>query len=409
MKSSLSKRSINSNLKNDILKIGALAKQAKKLDNEVINATIGTYLNDDKTINQVKEVVEALDNNLINHLGYPEIRGTALFKEGLLKWFFKDNYESIINNYEVPFASTLGGTGALTLAFNLFLEAGDKVLLPNIMWGNYKLIAKKAALDYDTYQLFNQNNKFNIDSLYEKILELSKTQEQILVIINDPCQNPTGYSLSDQEYEELITRLNQLGTKINLTVLFDIAYLDYDDNKNQMHRLFKQIINQKNNFTNLFAASCSKVFGVYGLRIGALFSITKDQDFAKDFITCLESQIRGTYSCPNGAGITTLAQLLISDKMDQLTKQVNENSLKLKQRTSYFITKLKESKLEYLPYHNGFFVCLKVNNAYKLCETLKEHKVYVIPFNDDLIRIAVCSLNQEEIDRLVLILNKLIK
>lgn len=409
MKQRLSNRSINSNLKNDILKIGAMAKAAKQSDPEVINATIGTYLNDDKTINQVQAIVDTLKSDLTNHLGYPEIRGNQLFKEGLLKWFFKDHYNELVSQYEIPFTATIGGTGALTLAFNLFLEAGNKVLLPSIMWSNYQLIAKKAALDYDTYQLFNSNNQFNIDGLCQKIIELSKIQSQILVVINDPCQNPTGYSLSDEEYEKLMERLNELGEKINLTVLFDIAYLDYDDSPSQMHRLFRHITQEDRNFESVFAASCSKMFGIYGLRVGALFGITKDQSFAKTFITCIESQIRGTYSCPNGAAITSISYLLTSKKLDILTKQINENSKKLKVRTTYFINQLNQYQFEYLPYHNGFFVCLKVNNALAVCEELKANKVYVIPIDDNLIRVAVCSLNHAEIDRLVAILNQIIK
>lgn len=409
MKHQVAKRSTNDNLKNDILKIASIAKKAKQSDSMVINATIGTYLNDDKSINQVNDIVEILNQDLTNHLGYPSIRGNQLFKEGLLKWFFKDHYNELIKEYDIPFTATIGGTGAITLAFNLMLDENEKVLLPDIMWSNYQLIATKAGIGYDTYQLLNQNNEFNIDNLCDKIQELAKSQTKVLVVINDPCQNPTGYSLSDAEYIKLIKKLNDLGTMIDLTILFDIAYLEYDQEQNEMHRMFKHLMAEDTTFLTMFAASCSKMFGIYGLRIGALFAVTKDQEFADSFITCIESLIRGTYSCPNGAAIDSLALLLTNDKISSLTKQINENSLTLKKRTNYFINQLNKYHITYLPYHNGFFVCLKVNHAFALCQKLQSLKVYVVPISDDLIRVAVCSLNQDEIDRLITIFQQTIK
>ena len=99
-----------------------------------------------------------------------------------------------------------GGTGALSIAFNLFLDPAETVLLPSIIWRNYKLIAKKAGVKSDTYQLFNSEGKFNITNLCSKIEEYSLNQKNILVVLNDPCQNPTGYCLSDEEHLKLIKK-----------------------------------------------------------------------------------------------------------------------------------------------------------------------------------------------------------
>ena len=394
-------------MKSDILKIGAMAKADKASGNHVIDATIGVFLNDDKSINTVPAVIEDLNNNVTKNVGYAPITGYPKFKEGLLKWYLKDQYEKRSKEYFIPFCATLGGTGALSISFNVFLDPGQTVLLPSIMWGNYKLIAKKAGLKHDTYQLFNSEGNFNITNLCSKIEEYSAIQPNILIVLNDPCQNPTGYSLSNDEHLKLIKKLNALSEKVNITVIYDIAYLDYDGNNRELHKIFNNIFNNEIKFLPVFAASCSKVFGMYGFRVGAFFTFVKDEELAKNITTAVEAQIRGTYSSPNGPALSCLANALLGDEVDKLSDQIYNNTLTLKMRTTYFINKLNEFGIKHLPYKSGFFVCLPCSDAYDVCEKLKEQHTYLIPIADDIVRIAVCSLNCNEIDELVGVLKEL--
>ena len=274
------------------------------------------------------------------------------------------------------------------------------------MWGNYKLIAKKAGLKTDTYQLFNSEGNFNITNLCTKIEEYSNTQSNILIVLNDPCQNPTGYSLSNEEHLRLIKKLNKLSEKVNITVIYDIAYLDYDGNNRELHKIFKNIFNNEIKFLPVFAASCSKVFGMYGFRVGAFFTFVKDEELASNITAAIESQIRGTYSSPNGPALSCLANALLGDEVDKLSDQIYNNTLTLKERTTYFINKLESANIKHLPYKSGFFVCLPCSDAYDVCEKLKEQHTYLIPIADDIVRIAVCSLNIEEIDELVTVLKE---
>ena len=122
MKQYIAQRSFPNKLKSDILKLGAMAKADAATGNKVINATIGAFLNDDKTLNLVPSVISSINKHLETSMGYPPIAGGPLYKEGLLRWFFKDNYDSIMSKFYVPFTASLGGTGALSLAFNIFLE-----------------------------------------------------------------------------------------------------------------------------------------------------------------------------------------------------------------------------------------------------------------------------------------------
>ena len=49
------------------------------------------------------------------------------------------------------------------------------------------------------------------------------------MVLNDPCQNPTGYTMTDLEWVKLVDLINEVskdGTPFVL--LHDMAYIDYD-------------------------------------------------------------------------------------------------------------------------------------------------------------------------------------
>ena len=58
------------------------------------------------------------------------------------------------------------------------MDTGDKVLLPNWMWGTYKNIVIENSGKVETYQLFNENGDFNFEDFKNKVLELAKIQKK---------------------------------------------------------------------------------------------------------------------------------------------------------------------------------------------------------------------------------------
>ena len=60
------------------------------------------------------------------------------------------------------------------------------------------------------------------------MLEAKKNQGRILFVINDPCHNPTGYTMKSFEWDMVIDFMNEMsedGTPVIL--LHDMAYIDY--------------------------------------------------------------------------------------------------------------------------------------------------------------------------------------
>lgn len=386
----------------DILKTAAEAKADRQKGNKVIDASIGVFLYDEKKLGEVGVVKDAIAGHVTDDLSYPPVSGPESYKVQVQKWLFKDHYEEVRNRFHIAFGATLGGTGAICLAFNTFLERGDAVLLPSMMWTNYVQIAEKAGLFPETYPLFNSEDGFNTAGLKNQIEELSQKQKNVLVLINDPCQNPTGYCLKDGEYGPLFDMLDEEGKKTNLTVIFDIAYIDYDERSRSFHPLFRSATGKIHSFLPAFAFSCSKSFGLYGMRCGALFALCPDEETEKGLIGSIECLARSIYSCPNGPALLSVAKALEDESSRQkLEEEICSNEAILNRRAKLIRKELSEKGIAYLPFTEGFFITVVVKDAYRTSEELKKRHMYVVILDANHIRIALSGLNEEEIPVLV--------
>ena len=53
----------------------------------------------------------------------------------------------------------------------------------------------------ETYNLFDEEYRYNLNSIMEKTEELLKTQDNIVIIFNTPAHNPTGYSITLEDWK----------------------------------------------------------------------------------------------------------------------------------------------------------------------------------------------------------------
>ncbi len=385
-------------VKNDIIAIGALAKADRAKGNKVIDGSIGVFLNEDGSLGGIDAVSSSLSAHICDKLGYPPSLGDKDYLEAIERWAFDGYYPRIQGLYSLASVQSLGGTGAISIAFNCFLERGGTVILPDPMWGNYKLLASKADLSYLTYPLINGDGTFDLLSMKEKVEEALSKEGRTLLIINDPCQNPTGYCLSESEYDALFDVLEEEGKKGKLYVLFDVAYFSYYAVHGSECRLIKKLAERRPSFLPLLAFSCSKVFALYGLRMGALFAFAPNEEGKEEISASFAAQARGTYSCPNGAGGYALS-LALNDPSSKkkLLEDIEANKETLRERGEILLRELDEAGIRHYPYRSGFFLTIKVDkNAFEVYESLKAKHIYIVPLDEHSMRIALSGLSKEE-------------
>jgi len=402
MKNYLASRSKQSLSKTDIIAIANKAKLDAAKGNKIINASIGTYLEEDKTVGYLPVVKETLTKHITDSLGYSNTIGDQAYLNGVMKYVFEDKLEQINKIYAPFIGSTLGGTGAISIIFNLYLEEGEAVLLPDVMWTNYMLLAQQAKASYMTYKMFNNDNRLSIASIRQTIRKAFLKHQRAVLVINDPCQNPTGYCMDQQEYDELFKMLNEEGKKGQLVVLFDIAYIPFAHVNYDQCPLVGKLAEGNTSFLSLICFSTSKILGTYGLRMGALIALLDTKNERDALAASFAKIARGTYSVPVSSGQAAVAKIFNNpEKVNQLHKEIKELSDRLFKRSILLIEKLKEYKIEHYPYHCGFFVTIKVKDAYKLSAQLEQEHMYVVPMNKRSIRLALSGLTEVEIVTLI--------
>jgi aspartate aminotransferase/aromatic-amino-acid transaminase len=362
----------------------------------VINATIGTLCDENAKLVAFNSVYNSYNNieNSVKASYAQSFVGNREYIDAVDQWLYGD----INLKLHRKGLATIGGSGAISATFLNSLDPNETVIFPNVAWGSYKLMADQFALKSATYNIL-QNGKFDFISFKEVILETAKKQKRILVVINDPCQNPTGYSMTEEEWKQVIDFVNTLSKKTPVIILNDIAYIDFSFNKNN-RKYMEQFNNISKNVTVFTAFTTSKSLTQYGLRCGALIMMTQSEKDLEDLFIVYEKSARGIWSnVPNGAMIN-FSTTINENKTEYLKEKQFYIDL-LKQRADLFINQAIECKLPTYQFKEGFFVTLKVNNETrdKLHSELMENHIYTIKTNLG-IRVAICSTPLNKIDGL---------
>ena len=395
--------------KGNALAIGKEARDAKNKNSNVIDSTIGMLFDENGeffTFNCVKKATEALNER--QKYAYGSTIGDPAYHEALYKWIFRGIYDDVRNNMHLRCVATPGGSGAICNTFSNYLNEGDKVLLPSLMWTNYIQVAKEEHLGYETYQLFDDNGHFNLYDFKYKCNLLKEQQGRVVVVINDPCQNPTGYSMSSYEWKMLVEILNEVslgGTPVVL--LYDLAYIDYDkrgfvESRNNI-KLFKKF---NENVLPILAFSGSKTLGLYGLRIGAQICMAKTKAVAEEFIVANDFSARGKWSMTSVLGQSIITKVF-NDYNDEFVAELGIARELLIKRANIFIEEAKRVGLKHFPYDCGFFVTIPCDNVEEVTLELKEKGLYIIPLKVG-VRLTLSSITVEEVKRAVNILSEVL-
>ena len=397
----INKNAENKSLKNNILALSKEALEAKKIDDEVINATAGTLKSEDGSLyvfSSVEKALKSLSNN--EKYAYANSAGSPEYKNAVIHKVFGKYAEEIKEKCFIESIATPGGTGALNLAFTNYVNRGDTVLLPNHMWENYLNCAKEMEFKPETFLLFDENGRFNIDNISKRVNEIKKYQKRIMILINDPCENPTGFCMKDEDYDNFIS-LAKDNPEVDFVFLVDVAYFDfYNADGSLVRRRFAKFKDIPENAVALFSFSGSKSFALYGFRVGALLIVTKEEKEAKAFIEANNFSCRVKWSSVSTSGMKIISKLVLDKEYShQYEEEVKYVVSMLEERSLIFMEEAKKVGLTTLPYERGFFICVPVDNPDETRKILHEDKVYLISTKSCL-RIALCSMTKSEAKRL---------
>ena len=220
-------------------------------------------------------------------------------------------------------------------------------------------------------------------------------QEQVLVIINTPAHNPTGYTFSLEDWEQVLSICASYAPK-KIVILTDIAYMDFAGDAAENRKFLKKFQPAPENVLPLIAFSGSKGYTMYGMRCGALLCVAPDEATAKEFNDIMRIECRGSWSNGNRAAMTVIAGIVNDDELFASVKEERDRYVDmLARRGKIFMDGARAEGLATCPYHAGFFVTIPCADAEAAGLELQKHNIFTIPIGKG-IRVSVASNTEEE-------------
>ena len=376
---------------------GAAVKATAEFGKDkVVNATIGAIMDDNEELACIPTVEKVLREMPINDLiNYAPIAGLPSYLDATINLTFQDNKPDAYINA----VATAGGSGVIHHTIWNYSEIGDTILTSDWYWGPYSVLCKEALRKLDTYQLFDEQQNFNIKAFELKVNDLLKKQDSLVIIINTPAHNPTGFSLTDDDWTKVldVCKSEAKDSTKKITILVDIAYIDYAGEKNETRRFLKQFSNLPANILGILAFSMSKGYTMYGQRTGAMIGISSSKEISKEFADINQYTSRATWSNVNRGAMQLLATIY-NDKqlLSQFEKERDGFYELIKERANIFMAEAKECGLNMLPYRAGFFISIPSSDSDAVCNKLHDDLIYAVPLAAG-VRIAVCAVPSRKI------------
>lgn len=384
-------------LEDKIFGINKLAKEmiAKEGKEKVVNSTIGSLLDDDGNLVVLSSVVDVLkDLKATDYADYAPIAGTPEFQRDVKKAAF-GKFEPKCYTEAI---ATPGGTGAIRNTIQNYSKRGDKVLTSDWYWSPYSTIAQDIERTIDTYSLFDEKGNFNIESFDSKVKELLSKQDGLVIIINTPAHNPTGYTFTDSDWDKALDSMKEAikNKDKKITLLVDVAYIDFAGDGEKYRSFLPKLENLPENLLAIIGFSMSKGFTMYGMRSGAMICMTKDKEIADEFKTVCSFSCRGTWSNCTRASMAVLTNIYADQNLlKKVSSEREQYCNMLVKRGKIFQKAANEVGLRTVPFDSGFFIVVPCDEAEKVGVELQKEGIFTVPIGKGL-RVSVASVSEEK-------------
>ena len=342
--------------------------------------------------------------------GRPELR--RLWREKLLA----ENPSLAGKRFSEPIV-TSAITHGLSLVGDLFVDAGDRLLLPDKLWGNYRLMYEvRYGAEIVTYPFFRAGH-FDTEGFAAALAEQARGRSKLLVLLNFP-NNPTGYTPTPAEGEAIVRALVERAERgSRIVAVLDDAYFGlfyHLGGTSLTESLFAPLANRHPNLLAVKLDGATKEFFAWGLRCGFLSFAAGSSDGADIVAEVLEAKLKGAIR----SGISSSPQLSQS-----LVEAALRSGAALEERGRKRETlcaraakahevanapRFRES-FEPYPFNSGYFMCLALRgvDAERVrLRLLHEHGVGVIATSPSDLRIAFSCLELDEIEPLFELLHR---
>jgi aspartate aminotransferase len=296
--------------------LGLMAAFRADPDPRKVDLGVGVY-RDEHGETPVLESVRRAENALIAQQTtktYVGPAGNLGFNAEMEKLVFGATHPALKAG-RIRSVQTPGGCGALRLGAELVrLAAPDAIVhVSTPTWANHVPLLSGASLKLERYPYFDAaTGAVQFPAMLEA---LEKLPPRAVVLLHASCHNPTGADLSPDNWRAVL----ELVKRRRLLPFIDMAYQGLGEGLEADAfglRLFCAELPEV-----VCAVSCSKNFGLYRERVGALHVISETAKEADALLSQLVRLGRGLWSMPPDHGAEIVRRILTDAALREAWEQ----------------------------------------------------------------------------------------
>ena len=358
-----------------------------------VNLGVGVYFDDAGKL-PLLQCVQAAEKAMMDKpapRGYLPIDGIVAYDNAVKGLVFGADSE-VVKSGRVSTVQAIGGTGGLKIGADFLKKVSPKakVLISDPSWENHRAIFVNAGFEVGSYAYYDAAKRgVNFEGM---LADLNAAAPGTIVVLHACCHNPTGYDITEAQWDQVITVVKAKG----LTAFLDMAYQGFGHGIAEDGAVIGKFVAAG---LNIFVStSFSKSFSLYGERVGALSVVATDKEEAARVLSQLKIAIRTNYSNPPIHGGAVVAAVLGNPELRaQWEKELAEMRVRIKAMRQKLVDGLKaagvKQDMSFITSQIGMFSYSGLSKD-QMVRLRNEFGVY----GTDTGRMCVAALNSKNID-----------
>ena len=293
--------------------LGLMAAFRADSDPHKVDLGVGVY-RDARGETPILECVRQGEHALIERQAtksYVAPAGNPAFNQAMERLVFGATHP-VLTAGRVKTIQGTGGCGALRLGAELIRAASPEcvVHVSTPTWQNHVPLLSGCGLKLERYPYYD--GATHSIQLSAMLAQLERLPPGACVLLHASCHNPTGADLSETDWREVLDLIKRR----QLLPFIDMAYQGLGvgvDADASAIRLFAAELPEL-----LVAVSCSKNFGLYRERTGALHVVTERPQVAEAALSQEVRIARSLYSMPPDHGAAIVSEVLAGEALRSL-------------------------------------------------------------------------------------------
>ena len=340
-----------------------------------VDLGVGVY-RDDRGITPVPEAVRAAERALLAEQTtktYVGPAGNLEFNERIVALALGSLAGAL--GARVATIQTVGGCGALRLGTEMIRVSNPEAVIhvPSPTWANHEPLVGSSGLRLERYPYFDPALRdVDFGAMHDY---LNRLPSGAVILLHGCCHNPTGADLKPEHWAALADTIAHRG----LLPFVDMAYQGFGDDLETDVVGLRALAERVPEL--LLAISCSKNFGLYRERAGALAVVAQNGAAAAAVATHEARLARRMYSMPPDHGAAIAARLLGDPALrrqwvDEVAAMVTRMQSLRELLAERLAQRMPHGDFGWLTRHRGMFSLLGIDQA-KLHTLREQHHVYV--------------------------------